>query len=94
MTGGWSRRDAIVSGVCATAVAGGLGAVLVHRSRGDAPEFRAMTRPVGYRWLVQAGGGVVDDSDPEAECQATVSKSRALMRAAEEAGRFAGRGNR
>jgi protein-disulfide isomerase len=58
MTGGWSRRDAIVSGVCATAVAGGLGAVLVRRSRGDAPEFRAMTRPVGYRWLVQAGGGV------------------------------------
>jgi anthranilate synthase component I len=41
----------------------------------------------------QAGGGVVHDSDPEAEYQETVNKSRALRRAAEEAGRFAGRGN-
>ena len=39
---------------------------------------------------VQAGGGVVHDSDPEAEFQETVNKSRALMRAAEDAGRFAG----
>ncbi|MEI4470188.1 anthranilate synthase component I [Frigidibacter sp. MR17.24] len=43
---------------------------------------------------VQAGGGVVFDSDPEAEWQETVNKSRALMRAAEDAGLFArGRGN-
>lgn len=42
---------------------------------------------------VQAGGGVVYDSDPEAEFQETVNKSRALRRAAEDAGRFAGRGN-
>jgi anthranilate synthase component 1 len=41
----------------------------------------------------QAGGGVVHDSDPEAEYQETVNKSRALRRAAEEAGRFSGRGN-
>jgi len=40
----------------------------------------------------QAGGGVVHDSDPEAEWQETVNKARALRRAAEEAGRFA-RGN-
>jgi len=40
---------------------------------------------------VQAGGGVVYDSDPEAERMETVHKARALMRAAEEAGRFAGR---
>jgi len=38
---------------------------------------------------VQAGGGVVYDSDPEAEYQETVNKSRALIRAAEEAVRFA-----
>ena len=38
---------------------------------------------------IQAGGGVVYDSDPEAEYQETVNKSRALKRAAEEAGLFA-----
>jgi anthranilate synthase component 1 len=43
---------------------------------------------------VQAGGGVVHDSDPEAERMETVHKSRALIRAAEEAARFGGRGNR
>jgi anthranilate synthase component 1 len=32
---------------------------------------------------------VVADSDPEAEYQETVNKSRALIRAAEEAVRFA-----
>ncbi len=42
---------------------------------------------------IQAGGGVVHDSDPESEYQETVNKSRALRRAAEDAGRFAGRGN-
>ena len=42
---------------------------------------------------IQAGGGVVFDSDPEAEYQETVNKSTALRRAAEDAGRFAGRGN-
>ncbi|WP_309666318.1 anthranilate synthase component I [Tabrizicola sp.] len=42
---------------------------------------------------IQAGGGVVYDSDPEAEYQETVNKSNALRRAAEDAGMFAGRGN-
>ncbi|RYG00009.1 MAG: anthranilate synthase component I, partial [Caulobacteraceae bacterium] len=42
---------------------------------------------------IQAGGGVVFDSDPEAEYQETVNKSNALRRAAEDAGRFGGRGN-
>ncbi|MES2847233.1 MAG: anthranilate synthase component I [Pseudomonadota bacterium] len=42
---------------------------------------------------IQAGGGVVYDSDPEAEYQETLSKSRALRRAAEDAGLFARRGN-
>jgi anthranilate synthase component 1 len=42
---------------------------------------------------IQAGGGVVYDSDPEAEYQETVNKSRALRRAAEDAGLFSRRGN-
>ena len=38
---------------------------------------------------VQAGGGIVADSDPEAEFQESCNKARALVRAAEEAVRFA-----
>ncbi|MEQ8745279.1 anthranilate synthase component I [Pyruvatibacter sp.] len=38
---------------------------------------------------VQAGGGVVADSDPEAERMESVNKAKALFRAAEEAIRFA-----
>jgi anthranilate synthase component 1 len=38
---------------------------------------------------VQAGGGVVADSDPDAEYQETRHKAQALRRAAEEAWRFA-----
>ncbi len=38
---------------------------------------------------IQAGGGVVADSDPESEYQETVNKARALVRAAQEAVRFA-----
>ena len=37
---------------------------------------------------VQSGGGVVADSDPEAEYQESVNKAKALVRAAEEAVRF------
>ncbi|WP_424931664.1 anthranilate synthase component I [Amaricoccus macauensis] len=39
---------------------------------------------------VQAGGGVVYDSTPEAEYQETVNKSKALFQAAEEAIQFVG----
>ena len=39
--------------------------------------------------FVQAGGGVVADSDPEAEYQETVNKAKALIRAAAEANNFA-----
>ena len=42
---------------------------------------------------VQAGGGVVADSDPEAEYQESCNKARALLRAAEEAFTFAKAGN-
>jgi anthranilate synthase component 1 len=37
---------------------------------------------------VQAGGGVVADSDPDAEYNETQQKAAALKRAAEEAWRF------
>jgi len=40
---------------------------------------------------VQAGGGVVADSDPELEYQESRNKARALIRAAEEAVKFASR---
>ena len=42
---------------------------------------------------IQAGGGVVYDSDPEAEFMETVHKSNAIRRAAADAGRFEGSGN-
>ena len=42
---------------------------------------------------IQAGGGVVYDSDPQAEFEETVNKSNALRRAAQDAGMFARRGN-
>jgi anthranilate synthase component 1 len=38
--------------------------------------------------FVQAGGGIVADSDPEAEYQESRNKARALFRAAEEAVQF------
>ena len=38
---------------------------------------------------VQAGSGIVADSDPEMECQESENKSRALIRAAQEAVRLA-----
>ena len=40
--------------------------------------------------FIQAGGGVVYDSDPEAEYQETVHKSNAIRRAAADASRFTG----
>jgi len=42
---------------------------------------------------IQAGGGVVWDSDPEAEYQETVNKARAIRAAAADAARFTGRRN-
>ncbi len=41
------------------------------------------------KMYVQAGGGVVADSDPETEYQESRNKARALIRAAEEAVQFA-----
>ncbi|MEP5154182.1 anthranilate synthase component I [Planktotalea sp.] len=42
---------------------------------------------------IQAGGGVVYDSDPEAEYMETVHKSGAIRKAAEDASRFTSNGN-
>ncbi|MFW8593184.1 anthranilate synthase component I [Cribrihabitans neustonicus] len=42
---------------------------------------------------IQAGGGVVYDSDPEAEYMETVHKSNAIRRAAADAAMFTGNGN-
>ncbi|MFN3350793.1 anthranilate synthase component I family protein, partial [Pseudorhodoplanes sp.] len=43
---------------------------------------------------VQAGAGIVADSDPAAEQQECINKAKALFRAAEEARRFASRAGR
>ncbi len=43
------------------------------------------------RMYVQAGGGIVADSSPEGEFQESCNKARALIRAAEEAVKFAAR---
>ncbi len=40
---------------------------------------------------VQAGAGIVADSDPASEQQECINKAKALFRAAEEAERFASR---
>ncbi|MFN9003271.1 MAG: chorismate-binding protein, partial [Alphaproteobacteria bacterium] len=41
------------------------------------------------RIYAQAGGGIVADSDPASEYQESLNKAKAVMRAAELAGRFA-----
>ena len=46
------------------------------------------------KMYVQAGAGIVADSEPESEHQECVNKAKALFRAAEEAVRFAGRAGR
>ena len=67
------------------------GAVGYFSCQGDMDTCIALRTAVikeGVRY-VQAGGGVVADSDPEAEYQETRNKARALLRAAEDAARFA-----
>ncbi len=46
------------------------------------------------KMYVQAGAGIVADSNPQAEHEECVNKAKALFRAAEEAVRFAGRAGR
>ncbi|PIE14884.1 MAG: anthranilate synthase component I [Rhodobacterales bacterium] len=47
----------------------------------------------GETLYIQAGGGVVHDSNPEAEYQETVNKSKAIRKAARDAGLFGWRGH-
>ena len=71
------------------------GAVGYFGANGDMDTCIALRTAVvkGGTMYAQAGGGIVADSDPEAEYQETRNKARALMRAAEEAIRFANRGS-
>ncbi|MCH8489609.1 MAG: chorismate-binding protein, partial [Oceanicaulis sp.] len=66
------------------------GAVGYFGAQGDMDVCIALRTAVvkDGRMHVQAGAGVVLDSDPEAERQETVNKARALFRAAAEAWRF------
>ncbi len=72
------------------------GAVGYFASNGDMDMCIALRTSVlkDENLYVQAGGGIVHDSNPEAEFQETVHKSRAMLRAAADAGRFARRTNR
>jgi anthranilate synthase component 1 len=69
--------------------AGGVGYFSANGSMDTAIVLRTALVKDGMMY-VQAGGGVVYDSDPETEFQETRNKARALIRAAEEAVRFAG----
>ncbi|MCI4661965.1 MAG: anthranilate synthase component I [Neomegalonema sp.] len=68
--------------------AGGVGYFSVNGDMDTCIALRTAVLKDG-KVYVQAGGGVVYDSDPEAEYQETVNKSKALIKAAEAAGRFA-----
>ncbi len=71
------------------------GAVGYFASNGDMDMCIALRTAVlkDETLYIQAGGGVVYDSDPEAEFQETVHKSNAIRRAAADAGMFARKGN-
>lgn len=71
------------------------GGVGYFASNGDMDMCIALRTAVlkGDQLYIQAGGGVVYDSDPEAEYQETVHKSNAIRRAADDASMFSGNGN-
>ncbi len=71
------------------------GGVGYFSARGDMDVCIALRTAVvkGGNLYIQAGGGVVHDSDPEAEYMETVHKSNAIRRAAADAARFTGEGN-
>ena len=70
-------------------VYGGAGGYLAWNGNMDtAIAIRTMVLKGGVGY-VQAGGGIVADSDPESEYQESVNKAKALVRAAEEAVRCA-----
>ncbi len=69
------------------------GAVGYFASNGDMDMCIALRTAVlkDEQLFVQAGGGIVHDSDPEAEFQETVHKANAMWRAAADAGMFVSR---
>jgi anthranilate synthase component 1 len=71
------------------------GGVGYFSSNGDMDVCIALRTAVvkDEKLYIQAGGGVVYDSDPEAEYMETVHKSDAIRRAAADAARFTGTGN-
>ncbi len=72
------------------------GGVGYFSSNGDMDVCIALRTAVvkDEKLYIQAGGGVVYDSDPESEYMETVHKSNAIRRAAADAARFNGDGNR
>ncbi|MEE9389396.1 MAG: anthranilate synthase component I [Paracoccaceae bacterium] len=68
------------------------GGVGYFASNGDMDMCIALRTAVlkDQKLYIQAGGGVVYDSDPEAEFEETEHKSRAIRRAAADAGMFTG----
>ncbi|NKW71617.1 anthranilate synthase component I [Rhodobacteraceae bacterium R_SAG10] len=71
------------------------GGVGYFASNGDMDMCIALRTAVlkDEKLYIQAGGGVVYDSDPEAEFQETEHKAQAIRRAAADAGMFVRRGN-
>jgi len=71
------------------------GGVGYFSARGDMDICIALRTAVvkDEKLYIQAGGGVVYDSDAEAEYMETVHKSNAIRRAAADAARFTGDGN-
>ena len=81
----WADRQPELDAVCLTGTDRWFGA------GGDMDTCIALRTAVVKDGMlhVQAGGGVVLDSDAELELQETLHKSRALFRAASEAWRYA-----
>jgi anthranilate synthase component 1 len=71
------------------------GGVGYFSARGDMDVCIALRTAVvkNDKLYIQAGDGVVFDSDPEAEYEETLHKSNAIRRAAADAARFSGNGN-
>jgi anthranilate synthase component 1 len=72
--------------------AGNLDMAIALRTMVILPADEKRARPDAWRIHLQAGGGIVADSDPDAEHQETVNKAAALAKAVAVAeGAFGGR---
>ncbi|MDS9991091.1 anthranilate synthase component I, partial [Xylella fastidiosa] len=72
--------------VCRNVYSGAVGFIGWHGDADTAIAIRTAVIQNGYLY-VQAGGGVVYDSDPDLEWQETMNKARALFRAVTQAAR-------